>query len=165
MSPTSEGIVVSPPLGGATNWWSPAYSPRTGLFYVNAFDAEQKIFKREEEYVEGEPYMGGGARYLLPMDNYHSANRAIDPANGDVRWEFPIVPRSTSRVLSTAGDLIFGGTVDGYFFALDAASGQELWHMNVGSRVHSSPMTYAVDGTQYVSIAAGNVVVTFGLRD
>ncbi|MCE2541393.1 MAG: PQQ-binding-like beta-propeller repeat protein [Acidobacteria bacterium] len=67
--------------------------------------------------------------------------------------------------MSTAGDLVFGGTVDGYFFAIDAVSGEELWHMTVGARVHSAPISYAVDGEQYVSIAAGNVVFTFGLAD
>jgi alcohol dehydrogenase (cytochrome c) len=67
--------------------------------------------------------------------------------------------------MATAGDLVFSGSVDGYFFALDAVSGDELWHMNVGRLVHSSPMSYAVDGKQYITIAAGNVVYTFGLKD
>ena len=162
-APTPEGVVVSPPIGGGTNWWSPAYSPRTGLFYVNAFDGEQEYFTRDEEYVEGETFMGGGGNNVLPIEHYQSYIRAIEPATGNIRWEYPIAPRSTSGLLSTEGDLLFGGTVDGYFFALDALSGEELWHINVGSRVHSGPMTYAVDGEQYVSIAAGNVVFTFGL--
>ena len=55
--------------------------------------------------------------------------------------------------------------MDGYFFALNAETGDELWHMSVGARVHAAPMTYAVDGKQYVTIAAGNVIFTFGLRD
>ena len=163
--PTPEGVVVSPPIGGGTNWWSPAYSPRTGLFYVNAFDGEQEYFIRDEDYVEGDQYTGGGGNQVLPMDNYQSYIRAIDPATGDLRWEFPIAPRSTSGLLTTAGDLVFGGTVDGYVFALDAVSGRELWHMAVGSRVHSAPLTYAVDGEQFITIAAGNVVFTFGLRE
>ena len=164
-APTPEGVVVSPPIGGGTNWWSPAYSPRTQLFYVNAFDGEQEYFTRDEEYTEGETFMGGGGNNVLPIDHYQSYIRAIDPATGNIRWEYPIAPRSTSGLLSTEGDLVFGGTVDGYFFALDAVSGEELWHINVGSRVHSGPMTYAVNGEQYVSIAAGNVVFTFGLDD
>ncbi|MCY4662964.1 MAG: PQQ-dependent dehydrogenase, methanol/ethanol family [Acidobacteria bacterium] len=164
-APTPEGVVVSPPIGGGTNWWSPAFSPRTQLFYVNAFDGEQEYFTRDEEYVEGETFMGGGGNNVLPIDHYQSYIRAIEPATGNIRWEYPIAPRSTSGLLSTEGDLVFGGTVDGYFFALDAVSGEELWHINVGSRVHSGPMTYAVDGQQYVSIAAGNVVFTFGLDD
>ncbi len=165
MEPSVEGKLVSPTIGGGTNWWSPTFSPRTGLYYVNAFDGEQIYFIREEEYVEGEQYTGGGGESAGPIENYHSAVRAINPATGDVQWEYPIAPRSTSGLMSTAGDLVFGGTVDGYFFAIDAVSGEELWHMTVGARVHSAPISYAVDGQQYVSIAAGNVVFTFGLAE
>ena len=163
MEPSPEGTLVSPTIGGGTNWWSPAFSPRTGLFYVNAFDGEQLFFIRDEDYVEGEQYTGGGGENAGPIENYHSAIRAIDPASGDVRWEYPIAPRSTSGLLTTAGDLVFGGTVDGYFFAIDAVSGEELWHVAVGARVHSAPLTYSVNGEQFVTIAAGNVVFTFGL--
>jgi alcohol dehydrogenase (cytochrome c) len=163
--PTEGGNVVSPSIGGATNWWSPAYSPRTELFYVNAYDGEQEFFIRDQEYREGEQYTGGGARNVLPPEKYRSSIRALDPRTGDLRWEFEIQPRSTSGLLATAGDLVFGGTVDGYFFALDAESGRELWHIAVGARVHSAPITYAVNGEQLVTIAAGNVVFTFGLDD
>ena len=163
MEPSPEGTLVSPTIGGGTNWWSPAFSPRTGLFYVNAFDGEQLFFIRDEDYVEGEQYTGGGGQNAGPIENYHSAIRAIDPATGDVRWEYPIAPRSTSGLLTTAGDLVFGGTIDGYFFAIDAVSGEELWHVAVGARVHSAPLTYSVNGEQFVTIAAGNVVFTFGL--
>jgi alcohol dehydrogenase (cytochrome c) len=164
-SPTAEGVIVAPTIGGATNWWSPAFSPRTGLFYVNAFDGEQKFYSRDEEYVEGETFMGGGGEGVLPIDSYQSAIRAIDPRTGDRRWEFPLQPRSTAGILTTAGDLVFSGGVDGYFFALDAVSGQELWHVQLGRQVHAAPMTYAVDGQQYVTVAAGNVVYTFGLGE
>ena len=164
-SPTPEGTLVSPPVGGGTNWFSPAYSPRTELFYVMAFDGEAMFFKRDEDYNEGDRYTGGGQQYNLPMDKYQSAVRAIDPKTGDIRWEYQVQPRSTAGVLATAGDLVFSGSIDGYFYALDAVSGAELWHIAVGSRVHSAPMTYAVDGKQYVTVAAGNVVFTFGLRD
>jgi len=68
-------------------------------------------------------------------------------------------------VLSTAGDLVFSGTIDGFFFALDAETGEELWHINVGSRVHAAPMSFMVDGKQYIGIAAGNVFYTFALGD
>ena len=163
--PTPEGTLVSPPVGGGTNWFSPAYSPRTELFYVQAYDGEDLFYKRDEEYVEGDRYTGGGGQRPRPVDNYQSAIRAIDPRTGDARWEYQIQPRSTAGIMATAGDLVFSGSIDGYFFALDAVSGQELWHMNVGRMVHSSPMSFAVGGKQYVTIAAGNVVYTFGLRD
>jgi len=163
--PTAEGVTVSPPIGGGTNWFSPAYSPRTELFYVQAYDGEDTFYKRDEDYVEGDQFTGGGGQRPGPIDDYQSAIRAIDPKTGNLRWEFEIQPRSTAGIMATAGDLVFSGSVDGYFFALDAVSGDELWHMNVGRLVHSSPMSYAVDGKQYITIAAGNVVYTFGLKD
>ncbi len=165
MAPTYEGVMVSPAIAGATNWYSPAFNPDTGLFYVTAFDGEQEFFKRDEDYEEGEAYTGGGGRYTQPMDAFHSAIRAIDPATVDIAWEFPIMPRSSAGITTTAGGLLFSGTADGYFFALDAASGGELWNISLGARVHAAPMTYAVDGEQFVAIAAGNVVFSFGLPD
>jgi len=163
--PTPDGTIVSPPVGGGTNWFSPAYSQRTELFYVQAYDGEDIFFKRDEEYVEGDQFTGGGSQRPLPYDNYQSAIRAIDPRTGDIKWEYEIQPRSTAGIMATAGDLVFSGSVDGFFYALDAASGEELWHISLGSRVHSSPMSFAVEGKQYVTIAAGNVVFTFGLKD
>jgi len=165
MAPTYEGVMVSPPIVGATNWYSPAFNPDTGLFYVTSFDGEQEFFKRDEDYEEGERYTGGGGRYTQPMDAFHSAIRAIDPTTVNIAWEFPIMPRSSAGITTTAGGLLFSGSVDGYFFALDAASGEELWNISLGARVHAAPMTYAVDGEQFVTIASGNVVFSFGLRD
>ena len=164
-SPSRTGTLVAPIAGGATNWWSPAYSPRTGLLYVNAFDGEALFFIRDEEYVEGDTYLGGGTETPLPIDHYHSAIRAIDPATGDVRWEFPMTPRSRAGVLATAGDLVFSASVDGYFYALDAESGAPLWQISLGGRVNASPMSYAVGGRQFVTMTVGNTLYTFGLHE
>ena len=163
--PSRTGTLVAPIAGGATNWWSPAYSPRTGLLYVNAFDGEALFFIRDEEYVEGDTYLGGGTETPRPIDHYHSAIRAIDPATGDVRWEFPMTPRSRAGVLATAGDLVFSASVDGYFYALDAESGTPLWQISLGGRVNASPMSYAVNGRQFVTMTVGNTLYTFGLDD
>lgn len=165
MEPTYEGILVSPPIVGGTNWYSPGYSQQTGLFYVTAFDGEQEFFKRDEDYEEGERFTGGGGRYNQPMDAFHSSIRAINPATAEIEWEFPIQPRSSAGISTTAGGLVFTGSADGYFFALDAATGEELWHISLGARVHAAPMTFSADGKQYVTIASGNVVYTFGLPD
>ena len=165
MAPTYEGILVSPPIVGATNWYSPGYSQQTGLFYVTSFDGEQEFFKRDEDYEEGERFTGGGGRYNQPMDAFHSSIRAINPATAEIEWEFPIMPRSSAGITTTAGGIVFTGSADGYFFALDAASGEELWHISLGARVHAAPMTFAIDGQQFVTIASGNVVYTFGLKD
>ena len=163
--PTVEGTIVSPSVLGASNWWSPSYSPRTDLLYVMAHDGESTYYVRDDEYVAGEAFRGGGNQTPLPQESYLSAVRAISPRTGERVWEYQVRARSTAGVLSTAGDVVFSGTTDGFFFALDAETGEELWHINVGSRVHASPMSYMVDGKQYVAIAAGNVLYTFGLRD
>ncbi|MCY4600575.1 MAG: PQQ-dependent dehydrogenase, methanol/ethanol family [Acidobacteria bacterium] len=161
--PTPEGTVVSPPVLGGTNWWSPAYSPRTGLFYVNAFDGESKFFVRDDEYTAGVRFAGGGPQGVEAIDNYVNAIRAIDPTTAERRWEFRITPHSRAGILATAGDLVFSGSIDGYFYALDAETGEELWHIALGALVQAAPITYAVEGRQYITIAAGNVVYTFGL--
>ncbi|MDD9890868.1 MAG: PQQ-dependent dehydrogenase, methanol/ethanol family [Gammaproteobacteria bacterium] len=165
MAPTYEGIMVSPPITGGTNWYSPAYNPDSGLFYVTSFDGEQIFFKRDEDYEEGERYTGGGGRYDRPMDAFQSYIRAIDPVSTEIQWEFPIMPRSSAGITTTAGGLLFSGTADGYFFALNAENGEELWNISLGRRVHAAPITYEVDGQQHVTIASGNVVYTFVLDD
>ena len=162
--PSPEGTIVSPPIIGGSNWWSPSYSPRTDLIYVTTLDGETKYFIRPLEYLEaGQSYRAGGGETPLPMENYHRAVRAISPQTGDIRWEFPVDPRTTSGLMSTAGDLVFGGSADGFFFALDGLTGEELWHRNIGGWVHAAPMGYAVNGKQYVAIAAGNAVFSFAL--
>ena len=74
-------------------------------------------------------------------------------------------PRARTGVMATAGGLVFAATVDGYFFAVDAESGEELWNIPLGGPVNANPMTYAVNGQQYVTMSVGNVVYTFGLAD
>ena len=165
MFPSAEGTLVSPPASGATNWMSPAYSPRTGLFYVMSFDGDGEFFIRDEDYVAGDRFIGGGHQRMSPIERYTSAVRALDPRTGDLRWEFPVQPLTFAGLLATAGDLVFGGSFDGYFYALDAVSGRELWQIAVGGQVRAAPMTFAVDDRQYVTIAAGNVVYTFGLNE
>ena len=129
------------------------------------YDGDAEYFIREEPYLEGDRFTGGGQLRPLPTDNYSSAVRAIDPRTGTRRWEYEAQPQTWAGLLSTAGDVLFGGTVDGYVFALDAVSGEELWHISVGAPVRAAPITYAVDEQQYVTIAAGNVVYTFGLDE
>ena len=128
-----EGVTVSPSIGGGSNWWSPSYSPRTDLLYVMAYDGETTYFIRDDEYVAGDRFTGGGGSTPLPQDNYVSAVRAISPQTGERVWEYQVKARSTAGVLSTAGDLVFSGTIDGFFFALDAETGEELWQIGRAS--------------------------------
>jgi len=162
--PSAEGTLVAPPVEDAANWWSTSYSPNTGLLYLMTHDAEELFFVRDDEYVAGELYEGGSWQAIQPFDKYVAAVRAIVPQTGELKWEYRVQPRGRTGLLSTAGDLVFGGTVDGYFFALDAGTGEDLWHMAIGGRVQAAPITYLADGDQYVTIAAGNDIFTFGLE-
>jgi alcohol dehydrogenase (cytochrome c) len=174
---TPEGMLVYPDNQGGTNWYNPAFSPRTGLFYIPSWmDAGSVYTSRKEDYREGNMYPGGGATHDVPglrpgPNNLRlpsmgwGAIQAVDPQTGDVKWQFKMADVTDSGVLATASDLVFAGGREGYFYALDARSGAMLWKGMVGGQVSAGPVTYAVDGKQYVSIPAGNAVFTFGLRE
>lgn len=163
MLPNEEGVLVYPSVNGAANWWSNTYSPRTELLYVVTYDGADTFYIGEDEYVPGEMFVGGAPERYVPLETYASMIRALDPRTGDTRWEFPLQPKTQSGLLSTASDLVFGGSVDGYFYALDAVNGAELWRINVGGNVKAAPISYMVGTVQYVTIAAGNSILTFGL--
>ena len=160
--PTEEGTLVWPSLQGATNWFSPAYSPETELFYVATREMGAWYFKTEVEYEPGEYFMGGGEQ-ALGGDQAKGYVRALDVGTGELRWEFDLQSPPWAGVLATAGGVVFSGSNEGNFFALDAATGEPLWEFQTGGAVHANPITYAVDGRQYVAIAAGSSVLVFGL--
>ena len=167
-SPSPSGVKVYPDVSGAANWYSPTYSRETGLIYYMAFDGAGTYYMTEEpEYVPGRPYLGGlgtvNELEEFPDSEYVSAVRALDPTTGERRWQYVVQAKSTSGLLSTAGNLLFGGTRHGNFFALDANTGKELWRLDLGGWVHAAPISFAVNGKQYVSIAAGSALFTFGL--
>jgi len=164
VAPSPEGVFVAPSANGAANWWPPAYSPATGLFYVTAYDGGATFFSGESPHVPGEMLLGGTIGEEDPTPDGVSAVRALDPLTGARRWEFRLKPKSMSGLLATAGGLVFGGSIDGYVFALDAWSGADLWHRSVGGAVLAAPISYAVHDVQYLSIAAGDTIVTFSLR-
>ena len=163
MLPNEEGVLVYPSVNGAANWWSNTYSPRTELLYVVTYDGADTFFIGEDEYVPGEMFVGGAPERFVPLETYASMIRALEPRTGETRWEFPLQPKTQSGLLSTASDLVFGGSVDGYFYALDAVNGTELWRINVGGNVKAAPISYMVGTVQYVTVAAGNSILTFGL--
>jgi alcohol dehydrogenase (cytochrome c) len=176
-SPTPEGTLIYPGNQGGTNWYSPSFSPRTGLFYIPSWmDTYSTYVKRPVEYVEGQRFTGAGpimsVRMLqpgplvnrrLPEEGY-GAIQAFDPKTGERRWAFNMSDMTESGVLTTASDLVFAGGRDGYFFALDAKTGTLLWKASVGGAVSAGPMSYAVNGKQYVAISAGNALLVYGLR-
>jgi alcohol dehydrogenase (cytochrome c) len=175
-TPTFEGTLVYPSNQGATNWYSPSYSPRTGLFYIPAWDNTWSIYvKGEEKYTEGQRYTSGMHRSSFGLnrgtqnntrspDDGHGAVIAVDAATGEKKWQFDFIDVTDSGILTTATDLLFSGNREEFFVALDARTGQMLWKSSLGGVIANGPMTYAVNGRQYVAVAAGNALFVFGLR-
>jgi alcohol dehydrogenase (cytochrome c) len=162
-SPTLEGRLVCPGAAGTTNWMSPSFDPQTGFFYVNAREQCDVFSTAPQPYEAGHAYYGSAYFPAADSEPYYGALRALDPATGQLQWEFRHPSPSWSGVLSTAGNLVFTGDAEGNFIALDATSGKALWHFQTGGSVYSAPISFAVDGKQYIAIAAGSALYTFGL--
>ncbi len=161
--PTSDGVLVYPGLEGAVNWPPPSFSPSTGLFYVHAQDNYAQVFyKSKTQYQAGQGYESGGARNV-PGEEPYGAVKAIEATTGNVKWEFKEQTSSNSGILTTASGLLFAGTKDGYFFALNAATGETLWNFQTGGSIQGGPVTFLLDGKQYVAIAAGSGLFVFAL--
>jgi alcohol dehydrogenase (cytochrome c) len=175
-NPTREGTLTYPGVQGATNWFSPSYSPHTGLFYIDVWENYGSIYnKLPAEYVEGRRYAAGAPRSPVPSlrasqvmtrteEEGYGTIRAFDPKTGMRKWEFKMADVSMSGILTTASDVLFAGGREGYFWAIDARTGAELWKANLGGEVASGPMTYSVNGRQYVSVSAGSTLFTYALR-
>ncbi|PYX78283.1 MAG: PQQ-dependent dehydrogenase, methanol/ethanol family [Acidobacteria bacterium] len=162
-SPTPEGRRVCPGAARTTNWMSPTFDSQTGLFYVNAREQCDIFSTAPQPYEAGHAYYGSAYFPADDTEPYWGALRAIDPATGKIKWEFPHPSPSWSGVLSTAGGLVFTGDAEGNFIALDAASGKPLWHFQTGGAVYAAPITFALDRKQYIAIAAGSSLYTFSL--
>ncbi len=191
--PTYEGNdKVFPGVDGAANWMSHSYSPLTGLLYVFARE-ERRVFTKnvirhageddagnENEArpavnrpagngifgaggnLPGGPISGRRPARFAPEESWGKVV-AIDPLSGAIKWEHKVLTPPWGGVMSTAGNLVFGGTQEGVVFALDARTGQRLWYFAGNDRVYASPISYLANGKQYVSLAVGDVLVTFGL--
>ena len=174
--PTAEGTLVYPGVQGGTNWYSPSYSPRTGLFYLSVWADYYSVYQEgEAEYSPGRRYNGGDIQQplafnrkvtLLPNEEQgYGAVKAIDPKTGQMVWQVKFADLTEGGVLSTAGDVLFTGNREGYFHAFDARDGKLLWKTSLGGYIAAGPMTYSVRGKQYVAIAAGHGMFVFGLRE
>jgi alcohol dehydrogenase (cytochrome c) len=162
-SPTVEGKLTYPGLFGGTSWYSPSYSPAAHLFYVMASDDFAQVFyKLPQKYEAGVKFERGGTRDVAGAEPF-GAVRALDPTTGALRWEFKLDAVAWCGLLSTEGGLVFGGTREGAVFALDAETGRNLWHFQAGGQVSCNPISFEVEGKQYVSVAAGNAIMVFGL--
>lgn len=160
--PSPEGNRQCPGLAGSTNWMAPAYSPRTGLYYLQVRESCDVYYSSPPTYIEGKPFWGSVFRGVTEEKEW-GALKALDPLTGTVKWEFRYNKAPWAGLLSTSGDLIFAGDEDGYFMAFDARSGKLLYKLNTGNRLVTSPVTYLLDGRQYVTMPSGGALLTFAL--
>lgn len=105
---------------------------------------------------------GRGKARFAPEESWGKVV-AIDPLSGTIKWEHKVLTPPWGGVMATAGNLVFGGTQEGVIFALDARTGERLWYFAGNERVYASPISFLANGKQYVSLAVGDVLVTFGL--
>ena len=169
--PTPEGTLIQPHVHGATNWAPPSFSPRTGLFYVAHWENTATVV------VEGLSPRGASTnnarqttmgqvnlqQFFNNDDEAYGVVRAYDPNTLDPKWEYRMNDITWGGVLTTASDVLFSGGREGYFFALDARTGELLWKASVGGQVNAGPMSYSVGGRQYVTIAAGSALFAYAL--
>ena len=162
--PSAEGTRVCPGYGGATNWNSPSYSEATHLFYFLALEDCSVYSLKPQSFEEGQGYYSTGARHS-PGEGAHKLLLAYDLQTGKFAWKYPQVgtAHSMGGVMSTATGLVFFGDDAQSFEAVDGATGKPLWHFNTGQSLHASPMSYAVNGKQYVAIASGSDLFAFAL--
>jgi alcohol dehydrogenase (cytochrome c) len=153
---------VWPSLYGATNWFSPSYSPITKLVYISVREQSSYFYKTEAEYQKGVMFVGGGER-AVGGSKASGAVRALDAFTGAMKWEFKLQSPPWSGLLSTAGGLVFGGSMEGNFYALDALTGKALWDYQTGAEMYSNMMSFAVDGQQRVAVTSGHALFVFGL--
>jgi alcohol dehydrogenase (cytochrome c) len=163
-----EGVTVYPSLGGGTNFQAPSYSAKTGWYYLVYHDSPGNFSAGPQEYEAGRQYQGrgNGGGFGAPAGAAPNTQgvMAIDPETGKVQWKYELAQAALPPgLISTAGNVVFAATTEGYFIALDATNGKLLWRYNTGAPVASSPISYAVDGRQYVAISGTGAVLSFAL--
>jgi PQQ-dependent dehydrogenase (methanol/ethanol family) len=159
-----QGNIVYPGLVGGTNWQAPSFDATSGWLYLVYQEAGQRYVRAPSQFEPGKQYWGGKA---LPIAEAASAGvRAIDSETGAVKWEYKLSqPSFSAGLLATGGGLVFVATREGNLLALEAKTGSFLWRFQTGAAISSSPISYAIDGKQFVAIAAGGVLYSFALPE
>ena len=163
--PTPEGNVnIWPGVDGGANWMAHSYSPLTGWLYTFARE-EHRVYGKSEYRppTTQDEVRGFRPRAVFPPEDSFGKVLAIEPATGEIKWEHRVLTPPWSGVMATAGNLVFGGTLEGNVFALDARTGKQLWRFPGNGPVYAGPMSFLSNGKQHVSLAVGDVLMTFSL--
>jgi len=164
---TEKGVRVFPALIGGTNFQAPSYSALTGWMYVAYHDGSGWFASGPANFERGKEYWASGSATfdsLSPGAAETQGIEAIDPETGKIQWKHQFASVSLQAgVLATAGGVVFAGSANGDFLALDARTGKPLWQFNAGAEVTSSPMSYSVKGRQYVALSTAGVLYSFAL--
>ena len=151
--PTDEGVRVCPGAAGGKEWNPMAYHPGTGLAYVPVIENCASFTSGKAFFIKGQPYWGSS---LTLIENQASgAFRAIDVATGKIEWDVATRSPMVAGVLATAGGLVFTGDAEGILTAYDAKTGEDLWHFQCGSGHRASPISYSLNGKQYIAVCVG----------
>jgi alcohol dehydrogenase (cytochrome c) len=164
--PSLAGSLVYPNLYGGTNWWSPSYDSDLGLLYISTVDRGGVFYLVPGQQPTDEGFILGGVHVRLANENSTIAVKAVEVTTGRVRWQCLLPPikaiDQTGGLMSTAGSVVFGGELE-RFFALDSRTGDELWVFNTGGVIVAAPVSYEIEGRQFVAVAAGRSILTFAL--
>ena len=176
--PTAEGTVIFAGQSGrhqlVFSFLQPEHRvvlhPLVGELFVGVHQSSGRIRQKAADswaHLRDRWWVGSSKRKInTRKDNEgYGAVRAIDPQTGERKWEFKMNDVTDAGILTTASDLLFSGGREGYFYALDARNGELLWKANVGGAVASGPMSYAVNGKQYVAISAGSALFVYALKE
>jgi alcohol dehydrogenase (cytochrome c) len=159
--PQPDGALLQHSEDGATDWMSPSFDPEAGLFYVNAWRGYSVWYLASDPDHLPKDHQGGGSVSLVA----NSVLLALDYRTGKIRWQRESGKGlSSAGILTTAGHILFTADADGNLLALDSSDGHVLWHARPGGIVDdASPMTYQVDGTQYVLTGVDGVMYAWNL--
>jgi len=164
--PTAKGVVMLPGANGGAEWSPPAYSPETKYVYVLGMDQLMKFATHTEAYQPGRIRLGSAFSNVEPHGVQDGRFVAIDTETGKIAWTVMTPQPLIGGALATAGNLAFYGEGNGWFDAVDAKTGKNLWRYYLGAGVNAPPITYEVNGQQYVAVAAGgNFQLTFPYGD
>ncbi|MGB7436369.1 MAG: PQQ-dependent dehydrogenase, methanol/ethanol family [Candidatus Acidiferrum sp.] len=164
VAPSADGTRVCPGFSGATNWYAPSFNPDTHLFYFLVTENCNIYFKKAQEFQEGKEFYSTGVK-RSPGDQHKHLVVAYNLESGKPAWRAVQLGggHSSAGTMTTKGGLVFFGDDAQSFEAVDARSGAPLWHFTTGQNFYASPMSYEINGVQYIAIASGSDIYSFAL--